>query len=484
MNVNFRLVVSLLGYLIASSGGAMIVPAIIDYITNQKGFETFFFLSLIVTFIGFSLAFANKNEYKVPLSLKEGFLLTVLSWIVLAAVCALPFKFSYLNLSYTDAYFEVMSGLTTTGATTLEDLSQLSYGLNFWRIFMGWIGGIGIIVTGMVLIPSMQPGMQIFKVESFDSFDSAFDKAKRMAIGIIVVYILISLLTLFTLLFISNFNFFDALVHAFSAVSTTGFSNKNSSLLEFNSISAEIIISLAMFSGGLPYILLYYLIFLRKGTIFKDHQVRGYIKLVLIIIILLIAWLYLNNGIDFSQASRYGIFTAISLITGTGLTTADYSLWGGFSSVLLVIAMTIGSCSGSKSAGLKIYRIQVAYAICAFMLRKIFLQKTPNVILYNKRVVSYDIAVSIFTYCSLYFICLAFSSVILTALNLDLSTAISASIATLSNTGPGIGPLVGPSGNYFMIPDLGKWTLISLMLLGRLEILVVLVIFTRRFWKN
>jgi trk system potassium uptake protein TrkH len=484
MNINFRLVLSLLGYLITVMGLLMLVPAFIDLYFGFGSYGTFLILSGLTSFFGAILIISNKGAPVEAMSTKDGLLLTFLSWIIIVLFSATPYKFSYLEFSYTDSFFETMSGITTTGASIITDLNRLSPGFHFWRILLGWIGGVGIIVTGIILIPYMQGGMNVFKVEAFETFDSAFAKAKKIATGVFIIYVFITFLVTFLLIFVANLSTFDSMLHAMSSVSTTGFSNKNGSVGEFNNFKAEIIIIGSMISGGIPYILMYYFIFLRKRLLFSDQQVIGFFKIVLLAVLLIVLWLYYNQGYNLITSIRYSLFSVVSLITGSGFSTKDYSSWGTFPVMILLTVMVIGSCSGSKSAGLKVYRIQIAYAFVKAAIEKVFLPRHVIVPLYNKKEVSNDLAFGVFAYCFLYFVFVFSLAAILAFFGLDFVTAISGSIATISNVGPAFGNLIGPSGNYSMFPDIAKWFLSAGMFLGRLEFFVILAVLNRKFWKN
>ncbi len=485
MNIKFRLILHFIGYIISLVGVLMLIPAFIDFFFNRSSSKSFFIFSLFTTFIGFTFAFANKEENLGVMSAKDGFLITILSWIIVVAFAALPLSFSYLNLSYTDAYFEIMSGITTTGATVITDLDQLSYGLHFWRALMQWIGGIGIIVIGILLFPSIQGGgMQLFKLEAFETFDSAFKKVKTIALGILLIYSVITVIIIILLMYVADLNFFDSLIHSFTSVSTAGFSNKNSSIAYFNNPTAEIILMISMIIGGMPYILLYYFIFLRKINLFSDSQVIGYFKILIISVLLLFSYLYFHNGLSSFNSFRYASFSVVSLLTGTGLVNVDYTGFGYFPTMMLFFVMFIGGCGGSTACGIKVYRFQIAYQVLKSAVDKLFLNKHISVSYYNNKIITSDMSINIFSYLFLFLIFLAFGSVCLSAMNLDFITAFSASVACLTNVGPGIGQVVGPSGTFASIPDGGKWILVMLMLLGRLEILGVIIIFSKNFWSN
>lgn len=487
MQINIRLILALLGYFIVFAGTLMFIPATIDFFVTQQnsGAATFYICGVLTLFIGSILLFANKNEQlHFRLSIKEGMLLTVLSWIVLVAFAAFPFKVSYLNLSYTDAYFEMMSGITTTGATIIPHLDELSYGFHIWRAMFQWIGGIGIIVTGVIMIPSMQAsGMQMFKIEAFETFDSAFDRAKSIAWGMLIIYTVITLLVIFGLLYFANLDFFDSIIHALTSVSTAGFSDRDASIGYFNNPRAEFILILAMISGGIPYILIYYFFFLRRDTIFKDDQIKAYFAIIIVMTIILALWLMFVNGINTFTSFRYSLFTVVSLVTGTGYVTVNYEGLGTFPTMLLFSIMFIGGCGGSTACGIKVYRFQIGYATAKTAMQRMFLKKHSIVPFYNNRVVGSDFIFAVFAYFFLFFIILMTGSVIISGMGFDFVTALSATAACLTNVGPGLN-LVGPAQNFSILSDGAKWLLSFIMLIGRLEILGVILLFTKSFWRH
>ena len=484
MNIKFRLVLHLLGYILSFVGVLMLIPSFIDLFYSRNSATIFFIFSLITIFVGFTFAFANRQDNLGKMTARDGLLVTILAWIVVVAFAALPLSFSYLNLSYVDAYFEIMSGVTTTGATVIQDLDQLSYGLHFWRALMQWIGGIGIIVISILLFPSIQGGgMQLFKLESFETFDSAFNKVKNIALGILFIYSVVTVVVIALLVYVANLNFFDSLIHSLTSVSTAGFSNKNQSVEYFNNPVAELILSLSMLIGGLPYILLYYFIFFRKINLFKDVQVIGYIKILGFGIFVLMLYLYFNNGFSIFDSWRYASFSVITLLTGTGLINVNYVDFGYFPTMFLFFLMFVGGCGGSTACGIKVYRFQIAYQVLKITIDKLFLNNRIAIPYYNNKIINQDMGFSVLVYFFIFFIILAIGSSLLSLTNLDYITALSATAACLTNVGPGLG-MVGPDSNFSSISDAGKWMLSIIMLLGRLEILSIMVIFSKHFWKD
>ncbi|MGV3278717.1 TrkH family potassium uptake protein [Rickettsiales bacterium LUAb2] len=485
MWINFRAIIALLGYLTSGTGILMLVCSIIELFTTLVNFENFFITGLILLFVGFSFGYSNKQHLSSRMSIKEGLLLTFASWCWVVFISSLPFYFSELNISFVDALFETMSGLTTTGATIFARLDELSYGLNLWRALLQWIGGVGIIVTSTALISQLgSSGMQIFKIEGFEVFDNPLDKAIDIIKGIVKIYVILTIIFFLALWLIAKMDIFNALIHTLTNISTAGFSTKDQSLAYFDNHTAEVIIMLMMVFGGSPFILIYYSIFLRKPTaIFTDEQFRGYISLLLILSSILSCWLFFNNQYNFSESIIYGSFTVVSTMTGTGSVVADYTKWGTFPTMLLFITMFIGGCGGSSACGMKVYRFQIAYKVSKIAIQKIFLKNHVILPYYNNSVVDNQFANLILVYFFLMFVTIMVFSAILSMLGLDFDTAFSGAITCLMNVGPGIGNIIGPVGNFSSLPEAAKFTLTIAMFIGRIEIFGAFVLFHKSFWR-
>ncbi|MFL1780348.1 Trk-type K+ transport system, membrane component [Candidatus Hepatincolaceae symbiont of Richtersius coronifer] len=481
MDINYRLILSWLGSLVAFSAVLIILPGLIDYFTLKTNKFVFFLLFLIVFFMGVLGFLANNSFNNKNFSKKDLLILIFLSWVILAGVLALPFKFSYVNLDYADSYFEAMSAITTTGSTTIVNLEDLSLGMHFYRASLQWSGGLAIIITSL-LLGSVIGGMQ--KMFNLDSASLFSEKIKKIIFGISIVYIMITVITIFMLVFIAKLDLFEATIHSFSAISTTGFINKAGFNSWVDNPMAEFILLLAMFIGGLPYILLYYLFFLRRKTLLQDAEVRGYIKLILILIILATLWLTFNNGFNIFVALRYAAFSIIANLTGAGFTFMDPSRFGALFSIVGFLIMIIGGCHGSTASGVKIFRIQVAYILIKHSIEKLFLKKHISIPIYNRNMLKEDFVFAIFAYFFIFFIALIIVALILSALGVDFIAAFSIAGSSLANVSVGLNEDLGYYGNFSGISDLGKWTLSAAMILGRLDILGVVVLFNLKFWQR
>ncbi len=486
--INLRLILFLLGYFVTFTGVLMLIPCIVDALSGYTSTAVLFFIfSILTLFVGSILILSNRQEQYTSLGIKEGLLLTFINWVVIVSIAALPFHFSYLKLSYTDSFFELMSAVTTTGASVIPKLGELTYGFHIWRAIWQWIGGIGIIIVGVILIPLMQGGgMNIFKAESFETFDNAFDKAKRIAKGMFVIYVFFTLAIILALIFIAKLDLLDSIVHALTSVSTAGFSTQDGSIMAYNNPNMEVILSVAMLVGGIPYTLLYYFIFLRKKYLLIDEQVRGYLFAILVSCLIMVLWLHFHNNIEFYESMRYSTFMVISLMTGTGFISVDYEIFGNFPTMFLFTLMFIGGCAGSTACGIKIYRFQIAKKILSMFFKNVLFKNIVNIPSYNGRALSKNEILQVFVFLYLFIVILFTVSIILSAMGLDFITAFSAAASCLTNVGPGLGDLIGAStaGNFALLPDSSKWLLSFVMLIGRLEIIGVLIIFSKYFWNN
>ena len=395
---------------------------------------------------------------------------------------SLPFVFSNLNFSFTNAFFESMSGITTTGSTIIPNLENMPKGILLWRAILQWLGGIGIIVMAITLMPIMNVGgMQLFKISNNDSSEKILPKSKEIALRLIYIY-----LGLTTLCAVSYKTFgmdiFDSITHSMTTIATGGFSNYNDSIGFFNSISIEISAMIFIILGSLPFIA--YIKFLSgdKKIFFFDIQVKAFFKIIFISIIILSIYLGINNLTQLNVRSIF--FNVISILTGTGYVNAQFDNWGSFSLVLFLILMFIGGCAGSTTCGIKIFRIQILYSFILNQLKKIIYPKGIFVMKYDHNVVDNKFIASIISFIYMYLVIFFIIAALLSLTGLDFITSISGAATSISNVGPGLGSIIGPNGNFSSLPDVSKWILSLGMILGRLELFAILVLFLPSFWKN
>ena len=477
---NYKTVFFTLGILQIILGIFMLIPIITQFFYNE--IDSSFFGASIVTIIFGTLFFLSNLDHDKKLNLQQAFLLTALSWMSIAIFGSLPFVFSNLNFSFTNAFFESMSGITTTGSTIIPNLENMPKGILLWRAILQWLGGIGIIVMAITLMPIMNVGgMQLFKISNNDSSEKILPKSKEIALRLIYIY-----LGLTTLCAVSYKTFgmdiFDSITHSMTTIATGGFSNYNDSIGFFNSISIEISAMIFIILGSLPFIA--YIKFLSgdKKIFFFDIQVKAFFKIIFISIIILSIYLGINNLTQLNVRSIF--FNVISILTGTGYVNAQFDNWGSFSLVLFLILMFIGGCAGSTTCGIKIFRIQILYSFILNQLKKIIYPKGIFVMKYDHNVVDNKFIASIISFIYMYLVIFFIIAALLSLTGLDFITSISGAATSISNVGPGLGSIIGPNGNFSSLPDVSKWILSLGMILGRLELFAILVLFLPSFWKN
>ena len=481
--MKFSPIIYLIGMLLCILSLFMMIPAFVDWLYGNNDWPAFVGASLLTLFVGAILYLSNRDSTTEHLELRQAFLLTNSAWISIALFGSLPFLLSEIDMSFTDAIFESTSGITTTGATVINNLEATSHGILIWRALLQWLGGVGIIVMALAVLPMLSiGGMQLFKTESYETPDKVVPKAASFAAGISIVYITLTVVWALMLWF-AGMPLFDSIAHAMTTLATGGYSTRSDSLAAFNSSSIEIIVIFGMIVGSLPFV--HYLAITKKGLInlLKDDQVKLF--LTLIVFVVFIVSIYLNlNDIPFLEALRLASFNVISIITGTGFGTSDFNNWGGFPTTILLILMFIGGCAGSTTCGLRMARIQVLVANAKAQISKLIRPHAVVVSYYNQKPIPENVAESVMGFFFLYIISFAVIACLLGGLGLDLITAISGAASAIGNVGPGLGDIIGPSGTYQSIPELGKLFLCVGMILGRLEIFAILVMFSPLFWKN
>ena len=476
-------IIYLIGLLLCILSLFMIIPALVDWFYGNDDWPAFVGASFITLFVGSIFYLSNKGIVTEHLELRQAFLLTNSAWISIALFGSIPFMLSEINMSFTDAIFESTSGITTTGATVINNLDTTSHGILIWRALLQWLGGVGIIVMALAVLPMLSiGGMQLFKTESYETPDKVVPKAASFAAGISMVYI--SLTTLWALmLWIAGMPIFDSIAHAMTTIATGGYSTKSESLAAFASSSIEIIIIFGMIVGSLPFV--HYLSISKNGfkNLIKDDQVKLFLTLIIFVVFVISIYLSFQN-IPYVDAIRLASFNVISILTGTGFGTSDFNNWGGFPTTILLILMFVGGCAGSTTCGLRMARIQVLVANAKAQISKLIRPHAVVVSYYNQKPIPENVAESVMGFFFLYIISFAIIACLLGMLGLDLITAISGAASAIGNVGPGLGDIIGPTGSYQTIPDMGKFFLCAGMILGRLEIFAILVMFSPLFWKN
>ena len=479
---NYKTVFYTLGTLQIILGVFMLIPVIIQLIYNEL--DSGFVSASIITIIFGILFFLTNLDHNKSIDLPQAFILTALSWLSVAIFGSLPFIFSELNLNFTDAFFESMSGITTTGSTVLTDLDNSPKGILLWRAILQWLGGIGIILMAITLMPIMNiGGMQLFKISSNDNAEKILPKSKEVSLRLIIIYSLLTL-TCATFYKLFGMNYFDSLTHSMTTIATGGFSNYNDSIGYFNSALIEINAIIFIILGSIPFIA--YIKYLNgdKKIFYKDAQINFFLKTILISVIIISVFLLFKSHSSETFLLRQVTFNVVSILTGTGYVTANYSDWGGFPLIFFLVLMFIGGCAGSTACGLKIFRIHILYKFFLMQLKKYIYPRGVFVLKYGENILNEKFISSIISFVFLYIIIFFIITTLLSISGLDFITAISGAATSISNVGPGLGGMIGPNGNFSLLPDFSKWILTVGMLLGRLELFAIIVLFIPSFWRR
>ena len=478
--MNFKLVFKFLSILILIVSGFMLFPLIFSIYYKDNAYPGFVLSALIGILIGVSgITLIKTNSSQ--LSKKEGFLLVSLSWITIALFGALPYMISS-HMSLTNSYFESMSGFTTTGASILTNIEGMPKSILFWRSLTHWLGGMGIIVLTVAILPMLGiGGIQLIKAESpGPTMEKISPRITETAKYLWLVYFILSLIET-VLLLGGGMNLFDALTHTFGTMATGGFSTKNASVAYFHSAYIDWVITIFMFLAGANFSI-HFRVLTGKFSSLKDDELRFY-TLIVIIATLLVTFSILNRYPNFFEALRYGAFQVVSIMTTTGFVTANYELWPHFAQTILFVLMFIGGCSGSTGGSIKVIRIYTLLKQSIIEIKHHIHSKGVFTLLINKQLVRKNIVYSISGFFFLYIAIFFIVSLSVSFLGVDIITSLSASAATLGNIGPGFG-MVGPADNYAHLPLTVKWILSFAMLVGRLEIYTVFVLFIPTFWKK
>ncbi len=484
MKLDLRPIYFIIGLLLMTLALGMLLPMLVDMAQGNPDWQVFMLSSGVTLFVGMALALAGRSREKMYFSIRQGFIMATFSWLVMTVFAALPFAFSELDMSYTDAFFEAMSGITTTGSTVISGLDYAPPGLLLWRALLQWLGGIGIIVMAVAIMPMLHVGgMQLFKVEAFETSDKALPKAAQISAGISVIYLGLTAIWAVALWFV-GMTPFEAVNHAMTTIATGGFSTSDGSVGHFDSGAIDGIITLGMIVGSLPFML--YLRTLRGNyqALIKDSQVQWFMVIIFLLIALATGFLWLQEGYDPIHSLRYGAFNVVSIITGTGYATTDYQVWGHFAWPIFFFIMFIGGCSGSTTCGIKIFRFQVLYAAAKTQIRRLLEPHGVFIPYYNRRPIPDEVMTSVLSFFFIFGVCFALLTMALGMMGLDYVTAITSAATALANVGPALGEVAGPSGNFQTFPDAAKWLMSFGMLLGRLELFTVLVLFMPTFWRG
>ena len=473
----------LIGILLIVLGASMLAPYSIQVLYEEDS-HSFISSSFVTIFIGILFVLANlEKEFK--LNLRQTFLFSTLAWLMVAIFGSLPFLLSSSEFTLSEAFFESMSGITTTGATIISDLDNSPKSILLWRAIMQWLGGIGIVVMAITILPLLKVGgMQLFKMEGPDTTEKILPRTIEVAAIIISTYVALTFLCgLFYWLF--GMTIFDSFCHAMTTIATGGFSTHNDSIGFFKNSNIEIIASLFIILGSIPFIS--YLKFSQgnRKIFFNDVQIKGLIYLLIIsTTIMFLYLLFINFESSMIDKIRISSFNVISILSGTGYVTDDFGLWGKFSLVFFLFLMFIGGCAGSTACGIKIFRLQMLLIFLKDQIKKLIYPNSVIITKYNNQKISDDFIKSVIIFIFTFLFIFLIIAMLLSISGLDFITSISGAASSISNVGPGLGDMIGPNGNYKALPDLSKWILAAGMLLGRLELFAVLVLFFPSFWRN
>ena len=480
---NTRIIFRLLGFLLIIEGLFMMLSIPIAFL-YKEGDALDFLISGLITILFGGVSWVLTRDAEKSLSKRDGYIIVTLSWIVFSVFGSLPFILTGAIPSFTDAFFETISGFTTTGASILNDIESLSHGVLFWRSLTQWLGGMGIIVLTLAILPILGiGGMQLFVAEvPGPTPDKLHPRIKGTAKRLWMIYILFTLFETL-LLWAGDMNLFDAINHSFTTMATGGYSTKQASVAHWNSPYIQYVITLFMFVAGTNFTLSYFALHLKFRKVFKNEEFRFYLAFTLIFtfIITTVLILTMNEGVE--RAFRESIFQVVSIMTTTGFVTADYLSWVPALEILILMLMFFGGSAGSTGGSVKIMRVVLLIKNSSLELKRLIHPNAVIPVRFNGQAVSPEIITNVLAFISFYLLTVIGSTLVMGAMNLDLPTSLGAVAATLGNIGPGIGA-VGPMDNFSQIPDFGKWFLSFLMLIGRLELFTVLILFSPSFWRR
>lgn len=480
---NIKPVIHILSFLLVLLSVFMILPVVLLAYGDHSDWWAFVKSSLIVLSIGLT-GFVLSRKQNGVLKQKQMFLLTFSSWFMISALASLPLLFSDLDLSVADAIFESVSGITSTGSTVLTGLDDMPSDILVWRSIIQWIGGIGIIGMAVAILPFLRVGgMRLFATESSDWSEKALPRTITLGRGLILTYV--GLTTLCVLAYwLAGMSMFDAFNHGLTTVATGGFSTSDSSMGKFDSDVIMLIATLFMFLGALPFFLYVRMINGQHYALWGDAQVQFFVKLLLGVALVMTIHGVWFQGANIWDAFVSSVFNVTSIVTTTGYASEDYTLWGPLAVVVFFFLTFIGGCSGSTSGGMKIFRFQLSLIMLREQMTRLLHPRAVLSRRYNGRLIGDDIIASSIAFSFIFFVTFALIAVALATLGLDLTTSLTGAATAVANVGPGLGEIIGPAGNFQALPDAAKWVLCVGMLLGRLELLSVLVLLTPDFWRK
>jgi trk system potassium uptake protein len=479
---DLRPVAHIIGLLLVALGVMMLVPMGVALASAEPGWAVFLQSAAITLLVGLFLALSTANAISLGLTLRQSFLLTTLTWVVLPAFGAIPFFLGAGGERFIDALFEAMSGMTTTGTTIMTGLDEKPAAILLWRSILQWLGGLGIVIVALVFLPVMKVGgMQYFRAEGFDTLGKILPRVRDISLMLIEVYLALTVASAVAYV-LSGMSGFDAVNHALTTIATGGFSTRDTSFTDF-SIGAQYVALAAMWLAGLPFIRYIQLVNGEARPLFKDVQVRAYFRWTLYAIALIVAYRLATEGGPIEAVVRESGFNLVSLFSGTGYGSADVAAWGDFPILVVIVAGFIGACTASTGCSIKIFRYLVLFEAIKAQLRELVHPNRVAPIHLQGRRVEGEVITSVVVLFTAFVLGFGLLAVGLTLTGLEMRTAITAAWTAICNIGPAFGPEVGPTGAVDGFPDAAKWLMIAGMLTGRLEMVAVLVLLLPRFWR-
>lgn len=484
--INFRLIALVSGLFLTKLALLMLIPAAIG-LGDQREWSFIFLRSAAITFVTAIVLMRwsgslRKQLDRLTMRVRDMFLLTNCVWLLVSAFAAMPLLF-IPDVDYTDAFFETMSGITTTGSTVLSGLDQMPQSVLLWRSLLQWIGGIGFIVVGVAILPFLNVGgMKLFRTESSDWSDKPIPQTAAFTRYLLQIYLGVTLVAVLAF-WLAGMGPFDAVNHAMTSLATGGYSTSDQSLGHFSPAS-HWVAAFFMLLGGLPFALLVKVINNREFSALKDEQVAGFLRIILFAVVVLTVWLVLHRDYGWADALRLACVNVVSIITTTGFAVTDYTAWGSFAIAIFFFLTFIGGCSGSTSGGLKVFRFQVALRVVDQHLKQAIYPAGVFSRRYNGIPLNEGIINAMIVLFFLFVLSLLVMTCLLALIGLDFVTALTGALTALCNVGPGLGEIIGPAGNFATLPDAAKWVLALGMLLGRLEITTCVVLLLPRFWRK
>lgn len=481
--MDLRPIFTVLGGLLCVLAAGMMLSALVDFDLGNADWQVFVVCAGLTSFCGFGLILTNRAG-GLLFTIRQAFVFMPIAWVSIALFAAMPFSFCSLALAPVDAFFEAMSGITTTGSTVIKNLSVAPPGILLWRAVLQWMGGFGFILMSLSILPFLGVGgMQIFKSDLSEG-GGMLSRMKPLLASFFGVYVGLTILCALGYAVFSGMGGFDALVHAMATISTGGASTSNESLAHWDSVGTRAVATLFMFLGCMPFFLLLKALHGQVQPLTHNPELRVFCVIVLGSIGAVALWLFMHEGCALWDALWSAAFNVVSVISGTGFVIKDYGTFGAFPQAFFLCLMVIGGCAGSSTGGIKVFRLYILLEMAYAQLRSLLHSSGVFIAHYGDRPIPSDVPTAVMGFLFLYAAVFFFLALGLSLCGLDFMTAISGALSSLSNLGPGLGPVIGPMSSFVGLPDAAKWLLCAGMLLGRLEILPVLILLVPPFWKR